>query len=51
MFYATSMPGWQRFSYPPIVPQEGAESLKAQAEWLKNLLDAVEKRINDLEEK
>ncbi len=50
MFYATGLPGWQRFSFTPTAPQEEAESLKAQAYWLKNQLDAIDKRIEELEQ-
>jgi len=51
MFYATGLPGWQRFNYAPPAPQEEAESLKAQANWLKDQLDAINKRIEELEQK
>jgi hypothetical protein len=51
MYYATGLPEWQRSMYTPVPPQEEAESLKAQSNWLKDQLDAVEKRLKDLEEK
>lgn len=51
MFYATGLPGWQRFSYTLMAPQEEAESLKAQSTWLKDQLDAIDKRIKELEQK
>ncbi|RJQ39306.1 MAG: hypothetical protein C4545_10790 [Anaerolineaceae bacterium] len=50
-FYATGVPGWQRFGYPPMPPQEETESLKTQADWLKDQLDAINKRIEELESK
>ena len=57
-FYATGMPGWMRFGYPsgagawgvpqpPTREQEG-ETLKAQAQWLQQQLDAVNQRIEEL---
>lgn len=49
MFYATGVPGWQRFGYPSVSPQDETESLKTQAGWLKDQLDAINKRIEDLE--
>ena len=51
MFYATGLPGWQRFGYTPPASQEEAESLKAQSNWLKDQLDAIDKRIKQLEQK
>jgi len=51
MFYAAGIPGWQRFGYTPPTPQEEAESLKAQATWLKDQLDAIDKRIEELDKK
>jgi len=51
MFYATGLPGWQRFGYTPPTPQQETDTLKAQADWLKQQLDAINKRIADLEGK
>lgn len=51
MFYATGIPGWQRFGYIPPAPQQEAESLKEQANWLKDQLDAINKRLEELEQK
>ncbi|MBC7248832.1 MAG: DUF5320 domain-containing protein [Anaerolineae bacterium] len=56
-YYATGLPGWARFGYapaygpyaPPTREQE-AEMLKEQAEWLKGQLDAISKRIAELEQ-
>lgn len=42
-FYATGIPGWA----PPTPEQETAD-LKAQAEWMKTQLDAIQKRIEEL---
>jgi hypothetical protein len=51
MFYATGLPGWQRFGYIPLTQQGEAESLKAQANWLKDQLDVINKRLEELEQK
>ncbi len=63
MYYATGLPGWVRgggmvpWNYgaaeptiPPVgaVPDE-ATALKAQAEYLSNVLDDVRKRLSELE--
>ncbi len=56
-FYATSLPGWARFGAPPAcgygpyappTPEQETEDLKAQAEWLKTQLDAINQRIEEL---
>jgi hypothetical protein len=66
-YYATGLPGWARFGYapawgeppagpygayaaPPTAGQE-AEYLKAQAEMIKEELDAINQRIAELEQK
>jgi hypothetical protein len=63
MYYATGLPGWARFGYasawgaPPVygpyAPQVTAEQetqmLKEQAEWLKGQLEAIGKRLEELE--
>jgi len=51
MFYATGLPGWMRFGYTPPTPQQETDALKAQAESLRQELDAINKRIADLEGK
>jgi Family of unknown function (DUF5320) len=43
-FYATGIPGW----VPPTQEQETAD-LKAQADLLKTQLDAIQKRLKELE--
>ncbi|MFH1908755.1 MAG: DUF5320 domain-containing protein [Chloroflexota bacterium] len=45
-FYATGVPGW----VTPTPEQETAD-LKAQADWLKGQLDAIQKRIEELTSK
>ena len=42
-YYATGVPGW----VAPTPEQETAD-LKAQADWLKGQLDAIQKRIEEL---
>lgn len=52
-FYATGLPGWARAGYgfvPPTTEQE-LTWLKNEAEFLKNQLDAVNRRITELEKK
>nr|HID14079.1 hypothetical protein [Anaerolineae bacterium] len=65
-YYATGLPGWARFGYapawgaPPAAPygpyappptrEQEAEFLKAQAGWLREQLDAISKRIEELEQ-
>jgi hypothetical protein len=50
-FYATGLPGWARYgpyAAPPPTREQEAESLKAQAEWLGDELDAINQRIEEL---
>ncbi len=51
MFYATGLPGWQSYGYSPVSQQDETESLKTQAGWLKEQLDAINKRLEELESK
>jgi hypothetical protein len=44
-FYASGVPG--RVS---LTPEQETADLKAQAEWLKDQLDAIQKRIEELSE-
>ena len=49
-FNATGLPGWARYgpyAAPPTKEQE-TESLKTQAEWLNNEIDAINQRIEEL---
>ena len=58
--YATGLPGWARGYAPawgappaygpwaPLSREQQTESLKTQAEWLKEQLDAVNQRIEEL---
>ena len=47
-FRATGVPGRARFGPDADVPSE-TESLKAQAEWLRVELDAVDQRLQELD--
>jgi hypothetical protein len=57
-YYATGLPGWARFGRTPswgygpyagpLTQEQETESLKAQAGWLKEQLDAVNQRLTDL---
>jgi len=57
-YYATGLPGWARFGYapvygpyaPPPTKEQETEMLKEQAEWLRGQLDAISKRIAELEQ-
>ncbi len=53
-FYATGLPGWARAGYQagfPATPtaEEEQQALKQQAQYLKESLDAISKRIEELE--
>jgi len=47
-FYATGLPRWARTGF---APQQETEALKEQAGWLKDQLDAINKRIEEIEQK
>jgi len=65
-YYATGVPGWARFGYAPAwgappapaydpyaappTPEQETEFLRAQAEGLKEQLDAISQRIAELEQ-
>jgi hypothetical protein len=50
MFYATGLPGWMRTS-AALMPEQELAMLKAQAESLKNQLDAINRRMAAMEQK
>ena len=50
MFYATGLPGWMRFG-TASAPEQELAALKAQAESLKNQLDAINRRVEAMEQK
>jgi hypothetical protein len=65
MFYATGLPGWQRFGMgypaygnaapygmpynPTVTPDQELNTLKGQAEYFSNALEEIKKRITELE--
>jgi hypothetical protein len=64
-YYATRLPGWFRGGYapawgaPPVgfgpygtapTPEQETEYLRTQAEWLRERLDAITSRIEELEQ-
>jgi hypothetical protein len=51
MYYATGLPGWARAGQLPPAPTAEQElaDLKAQATWLAGHLDAINKRIEEIE--
>jgi len=59
MYYATGLPGWARYGTPayPVPPAPAPTSeqeltvLKEQADYLRNQLDAISKRIDEIEQK
>jgi hypothetical protein len=51
MFYATGLPRWARGNFAPPTPQQEVEALKEQAGWLKDQLDAINKRIEEIDQK
>lgn len=51
MFYATGLPGWLRAGWVPPAPEQEVAALKAQADWLKDQRDAINKRIEEIEQK
>ena len=49
-FYATGVPGGARFGPDAdTVSVDETESLKAQAEWLRGELDAIDQRLQELD--
>lgn len=58
-YYATGLPRWARYGYPPAAPyapywqpmsrEQEADMLKSQAEALKRELEAIAQRLEDLE--
>jgi hypothetical protein len=45
-FFDTGIPGWVT-----LTPEQETADLKAQADWLKEQLDAIQKRIEEIESK
>lgn len=60
-YYATGLPGWARYGYPPaqtygpywqpMTDEQETELLRNQAEALKRELDAIAQRLDELEKK
>jgi len=50
-FYATGQPYWARAGAVPPVPEQELYSLKDEAEVLKEQLEAINRRITELEQK
>jgi hypothetical protein len=53
-YYATGLPGWARAGYgpyyaPPPTEEQQVEFLKAQAQGLQEQLDAINKRLAEIE--
>jgi hypothetical protein len=62
-YHATGLPGWSRYGHapawgvPPVgpyaaapSPEQEVEMLRGQAEWLQGELDAIARRIEELEQ-
>jgi len=55
-YYATGLPGWERFGYapawggsvPPMTAEQEVNALKGQAKALQEQLDGISKRIGEL---
>jgi len=50
-FHATGLPFWARTGFAGPTPDQEQAALKAQAEWLTAELEAINKRIQELEPK
>ncbi|MBN1451821.1 MAG: DUF5320 domain-containing protein [Anaerolineales bacterium] len=48
-FFATGQTGWGYPRYTPPTQEETLQALKDEAEWLKGQLEAIKKRIEELE--
>lgn len=48
-FFASGPVGWDYSRYEPPSPEESLQALKSDADWLKGQLDAINKRIEELE--
>ncbi|MBM3188771.1 MAG: hypothetical protein FJZ90_08635 [Chloroflexi bacterium] len=58
-YYATGLPAWARWgaAFPPVVPwgvppkvkpEDEAEALREQAEYLRGMLEDIQKRLEEL---
>jgi Family of unknown function (DUF5320) len=50
-YHATGLPGWARAGYVPPAQEQELAGLKNEAEWLKGQLEAINRRIEELEQK
>jgi len=48
-FFATGQAGWGYPRYAPPTQEETLQALKSEADWLKGQMEAVNKRIEELE--
>jgi len=48
-FYATGLPRWARGGYAPSASPDEAGALEAQAGFLKQALERIEKRLEELQ--
>jgi hypothetical protein len=48
-FFAMGRPGWGYPNYMPSTKEETTQALKTEADWLKGQLEAINKRIEELE--
>jgi hypothetical protein len=49
-YHATGVPGWRRGGYEPA-PEGELAVLKNESEWLKSRIEAIDRRIEELERK
>ena len=49
MFYATGQPGWMRFGATPVDAEMEKQALKNQAEAMQGEMDAIRKRLEEME--
>ncbi len=51
-YYATGLPRWARWGVPPAYAppsrEQELEALRGEAEWLKERLDAINRRMDEL---
>ena len=43
------VPPWRAYAAPAVAPEEELSALRDQAQWLREQLDAINKRIEELE--
>ena len=50
-YYATGLTRWQRAGYMAPAPEQELTGLRNEAEWLKKQLEAITRRIEELDKK